>query len=428
MAAAIAFVSVVGISTVVFAHNYRSPAQIIRPSTSPSASLLSQPSQPSSGLPACPSETATGCDKSKPRRADGSSACIGKGTALIGASPIDLSEISAIHPMGLMIGGHVTPIDHGYFYIKGATENPPRQAAVKAPLAGIVTSVSRYARSGPAGKYDDYAISIDATCTFRVRFSNMVGFASALAAKVGNLQPNQSVRPNYLVAEGELIGYTGLPTAYGIDVWVENDDSILAGFVNPDQYKAERWKLHMVDLFDYTKEPLKSQLLALDVREAMPRWGKIDHDIDGKLIGNWFLKGSGGYAGSKAEDYYKTHLAITYDGMDPTQIVVSLGNYQGQPKQFAVQGNKPDPAEIDQKTGLIKYELSQISYYLSDTGQIWNGLEGYKPHIRMRANQNVEGTILLQLTDKRQLKMEVFPNKLRSQVGDFDDKALTYER
>ena len=53
---------------------------------------------------------------------------------MISASPIDLKEIAFIQPMGLMIGGHVTPIDHGYFFIKGAMENPPRQAAVYAPL------------------------------------------------------------------------------------------------------------------------------------------------------------------------------------------------------------------------------------------------------------------------------------------------------
>jgi len=37
----------------------------------------------------------------------------GQRTALLGASPIDLDQIAFIQPMGLMIGGHVTPIDHG---------------------------------------------------------------------------------------------------------------------------------------------------------------------------------------------------------------------------------------------------------------------------------------------------------------------------
>lgn len=333
-----------------------------------------------------------------------------------------------VQPMGLMIGGHVTPIDHGYIYIKGSTESPPRQAAVYAPLAGVVTRTDRTPRTGPSGNYDDYSLSIDATCTFRVRFSNMVRFAGALGDTVGDLQNPHTATPNYKVKEGELIGYTGLPTAYGIDVWVENDDSVLTGFVSPDQYKRESWKLHMVDLFDYTKEPLKSQLLALDTREVAPRFGKIDWDSDGKLVGNWFLEGSGGYGGTKAEDYYKTHLSVVYDGIDPNQIVVSFGNYQGEPKQFAVIGNMPDPANVEQSTGIVKYSLAQIQYYLADSGATWNGLDGYRPHIRARANSGMSGTVLFQLTDKRKLKMEIFPGKSAGEVSGFDDQALSYER
>ena len=54
-------------------------------------------------------------------------------------------------------------------------------------------------------------------------------------------------------------------------------------------------KTHVVDLFQFTQEPLRDQLLALLERDATPRWGKIDYDQDGKLIGNWFKVGTGGY-------------------------------------------------------------------------------------------------------------------------------------
>ncbi len=47
-----------------------------------------------------------------------------------------------------------------------------------------------------------------------------------------------------------------------------------------------------VDTFDYFDEPVKSQLLAKSLRIALPVGGKIDYDIDGKLIGNWFREGS----------------------------------------------------------------------------------------------------------------------------------------
>src|SRR2546422_10387589 len=99
----------------------------------------SQPNQsqhsPASSLPACSSATATGCDKSRlPSGTRGSSGCRGKGPGTITASPIALGDLAYIQPMGLMIGGHVTPIDHGYFYIKGTVAHPPQQAAVYAPL------------------------------------------------------------------------------------------------------------------------------------------------------------------------------------------------------------------------------------------------------------------------------------------------------
>jgi hypothetical protein len=349
---------------------------------------------------------------------------------MIGASPIDLDDILYIQPMGLMVGGHVTPIDHGYFYIKGAFEQPPKLAEVKSPLAGVITSVTRSSRQGPSGSYDDYAVTIEATCTFRVGFSNLVDFAGGLAASVGQLQPNQTAMPNYKVAEGELIGHTGLPTANGIDVWVEDYNSTLTGFINPDQYtQAEPWKTHVVDLFEYTKEPLESELLALDMRDASPRWGKIDYDIDGKLIGNWFRQGSGGYGGNLngSEGYWDGHLSIVPDGNDPSQIVVSFGNYAGEPQQFAVIGNTPDPAKVSQSTGLVSYELGQIVTYNGDTGERWDGMS-YIPHIKAKASTPPEGAVLMQMVGDRELKVEAFPGLSAAQVTGFDSGALIYER
>lgn len=385
----------------------------------------------------CRSKSATNCDRSQlsPGDPNGSAGCKGTGPATITASPIALSDLAYIQPMGLMIGGHVTPIDHGYFYIKGAQASPPQPAAVYAPLDGVITAVSRSTRtqgSGPTppATYDDYAVTIAGTCAFRVRFSNLLRFAGALAHQVGSLQPNDAKDPQLTVRAGDLIGYTGLPTAYGIDVWVENDNSTLTGFINPAQYTAvESWKTHVVDLFQYTQEPLRDQLLALVERDATPRWGKIDYDQDGKLIGSWFKVGTGGYGGNKngAAGYWDGHLSVVYDGNDPSQIDVSFGDYQGQAQQFAVIGDKPDPASVDQATGVIDYELGQIETYSADTGQTWDGRH-YIPHIRTRAGSTVEGTVLMQLVGARSLKIEIFPGRSASQVAGFDTAALLYER
>jgi hypothetical protein len=398
------------------------------PTASPVASAVS-------GLPPCQTATATGCDSSKlPANPRASSACVGKGPGTITASPVGLGDIAYIQPMGLMVGAHVTPIDHGYFYVKGALATPPREAPIYSPLDGNISAVTRTVRdsatAGGAATYDDYAITIEATCTFRVRFSNMVRFSGGLQAAIGPLAANETKTPNYHVKAGELIGATGLPTAYGIDVWVENDDLTLTGFIDPAQYTAaEAWKTHMADLFQYTREPLKSELLALDERDATPRWGKIGYDVDGKLVGNWFRVGTGGYAGQSnmRDGYWVGHLSLVYDGNDPGQIIVSLGDYQGSARQFAVIGNEPDPASVDATTGLIKYELAQIEWFSANTGLTWDH-QAYVPHVRTRAGADVIGTMVLQLLGPRSLKVEIFPGTPAGHVSGFDAGALMYER
>jgi hypothetical protein len=405
-----------------------------QPSPTPTGSVLPSMTPTGNGLPPCATVTATGCDPTKLLgRGQGSSGCVGKGPGTITASPIAVDDLGLIQPMGEMIGGHVTPIDHGYFYARASMATPPRQTAVYSPLAGNVAVATRTVRQHGIGNvptYDDYAITIEATCTFRVRFSNMTGFSGALGTAVGQLQANESKSPNYAVTAGELIGYTGPPTAYGIDVWVEDDDLTLTGFINPAQYTAaEAWKTHMADLFDHAQEPLRGQLLGLLMRDALPRWGKIDYDIDGKLVGNWFRVGSGGYAGLAAmrEGYWDGHLAVAYDANDPEQIDISFGNYQGASQQFAVIGNTPDPATVDISTGLVRYQLGSIEYYSGSTGQVWDR-RSYLPHIRTRAGTTVMGTVLMQLMATRSLKIEIFPGTSAGKIVGFDASAVMFER
>ena len=393
-----------------------------------------QPTQIGSSLPPCTSSTATGCDKSAIKdNGRGSPGCKGKGVGTLTASPIAINDIAFIQPMGLEAGGHVTPIDHGYFYTKGAVATPPQQTPVYAPLTGNISTVTRTVRlngQNHAPTYDDDAVTIEATCTFRVRFSNLVRFAGGLADAVGEVPANQTKDPNYAVTAGELIGYTGLPTAYGIDVWVEDDDLTLNGFINPAQYTAaEVWKTHMADLFDHTQEPLRSQLLALNERDATPRWGKIGFDIDGRLVGSWFRVGSGGYRGliPMQEGYWDGHLAVVPDGNDPGQIDISIGNYQGTARQFAVIGNSPDPSVVAESTGVVRYELGYVETYSAVTGQRWDG-KAFVPHVRTRAAPGVLGTVLMQMMATRSLKVEIFPGKTSTQVAGFDANAVMFER
>ena len=49
----------------------------------------------------------------------------GKGPVRFTHSPMRLADIERITPYGLMVGGHVCPIDHGYFYPKPLEPGQP---------------------------------------------------------------------------------------------------------------------------------------------------------------------------------------------------------------------------------------------------------------------------------------------------------------
>ena len=76
-------------------------------------------------------------------RRGGGSSCRHRAQQTHSSQPAPPSPLAYIQPMGLMIGGHVTLIDHGYFSIEGAVGHPAQQAAVYAPLGGKVSSVTR---------------------------------------------------------------------------------------------------------------------------------------------------------------------------------------------------------------------------------------------------------------------------------------------
>src|SRR5205823_3302381 len=99
-----------------------------------------------------------------------------------------------------------------------------------------------------------------------------------------------------------------------LDLGTVNADITLPGFVVPEHYVAEPWKIHSMDALDYFDEPLRSQLAAMNRRKAAPRGGKIDFDIDRAAVGNWFLVGTKGYGGTGpgGGTYWTGHLALAY--------------------------------------------------------------------------------------------------------------------
>jgi len=147
------------------------------------------------------------------------------------------------------------------------------------------------------------------------------------------------------------------------------------------------------------------------------------------LTGSWLEVGFEGYKMQSEQDYYdywKNHFAIAYDHIDPAHIQISIGDYNGQPRQFGVKGNFPDPAQ----TGVgetTKYELVRFDYVQEGTGRSWDRVS-HIPNLKIRNYEEVEGVAVFQLEDSKTLKIEFFPGKIKEQVTGFTNQARMYTR
>src|SRR5690606_17732338 len=116
------------------------------------------------------------------------------------------------------------------------------------------------------------------------------------------------------------------------------------------------------------------------------------------------------------------HLAIAPDHYDPTHYIVSFGLFNGEAKQFTLIDETFDPTKIDTTTGLVKYDLTGISYIDSD-GMSWNGNRITKDPklIPNSNNQSSSGCVLFEMLENRKLKMENFPGIQCSDVMGFTE-------
>lgn len=345
---------------------------------------------------------------------------------LFTACPIDLEHFCYFVPMGMVAGGHVTPIDHAYFYPKNSRAN--EEVNVHAPGDGTIVRISFEDQTknvlGPHSFAN--AVVIEFPGGIKVTYLLMTRLSARILGEVGGKLPVQSNK-RIKVEAGEVIGRVG---GRSLDFGVTDDNVTLTGFVNPRSYEAESWKIHTVDPLLYFDEKTKSQILSKNLRPFEPRGGKIDYDIDGKLVGNWFKSGSGGYGGKvrRPGEYWKGHLAFVYHHIDPRFVRVSIGNYNGQATQFNVKGNAPDPAAVSAATGLVKWELVPWTYYNSRTGKDWDRTKWEDNLTARNHDMNVMGTVLVQMIGDRTIRFEAFPGRKASQVAGFDDRAIMYER
>ncbi|MEK7202558.1 MAG: hypothetical protein AAB669_03475 [Patescibacteria group bacterium] len=341
--------------------------------------------------------------------------CKGEGPGVLTRLPMDEPDYAMILPYGLMVGGHVTPIDHQYF--SPTIFNSPRDTY---PVYAMADSkiVDIQPRTNERGT--EYRFVFTMTCTFQYYYDLVTSLTPELKTAVDSRQFNIDVKA------GDLVGRIGGQT---LDFAVWDTTKPLKNFVNPKSYESEIWKIYTADPLDYYTPEIKVKALAKYIRTTAPLSGRIDYDIDGKLIGSWFLKDSGGYAGpgGGSEGYWAGHLAIAPEYIDNSATVISFGSWNGgEAKQFTAK-NPIDPATVGVASALTKYELYVSRYYKPD-GQMWDNMK-LAHDLKLKISESeLGGCVLFQLTSARELRVEQFAKKKCTAVAGFSGQEKTYER
>ncbi|MSQ11423.1 MAG: hypothetical protein EXR48_01790 [Dehalococcoidia bacterium] len=354
--------------------------------------------------------------------------CQGNGAVAFTHLPMALEDFPFILPYGAVTDAHVTPIDH--MYVSPADWSSARdQYEVRAIADGFIVKIGH--RTGFVGDVrtdrvtDEYRLDIEHTCDLYSYFDLVASLDESIIRQAGATitEGQGSIGVRIPIKVGQLVGRIGGQT---LDFGVYNNTKHL-NFIIAEHYVLEPWKIHTDDPFPYLVEPLRSQLIAKNLRSVEPIAGRIDYDVDGTLLGNWFREGTNGYGGINQQRYWEGHLAFLYDHLDPSAIVISLGDFGGVSRQFTTLGAAPDPNDVDVSAGLVRYTLAWYDHVVGESGEPWDRTSVVK-NLKVQPLDGIQGVALFQLTGPRRLKAEVFPGKTPDQVSGFTEGAVFYER
>lgn len=341
--------------------------------------------------------------------------------------PMRKEDIGLFIPLGSVVGAHVTPIDHAYFSPKDFFSKDRYQYKVYAAADSTLTNIQRRnvpVTDNPEGKItDDYRLVFQISCTYGYYYDLVTKLDDSILSQIEDIPEGGAAMVDIKVKAGDPIGFVGTQT---LDFGTYDANVTLSGFLNPESYNRESWKIHTTDPVEAFSDELKAEIMKLNPRKVAPYGGKIDYDQKGKLVGNYFKTGTNGYEGSNKERYWDGHLSFIYDHFDPKFLVISIGNYNDLASQFSVKDNLPDFSEIDINNGLVKYELTNREYIRKSGLPYIPG--NYYDDITVQKNLDVVGTVLVQVVDDNSIKFEVFPGKKKTEVSAFTSKSAIYVR
>ena len=223
--------------------------------------------------------------------------------AVFNYSPIEKTKISYILSLGwIQPSGHTIPSDHIYFWSTRKSTDPA--LPVYAPGGGVINKILLV----PVLNIPE--------CKVWVKMNNNFVYY------LDHIVLHDSLKEGSTIKVGQDIGTTGLGPSIDLGV---TDYSVLLDFANPKRYNEETW--HCGKPLTYFADSLKANLYAKVDREGNDKDGRIDIDMKGRLVGNWFLDGSTFY--TDGPDGWDKELSFAYDIQHPSKVLVSIGGTLG---------------------------------------------------------------------------------------------------
>ncbi|MBU6243141.1 MAG: hypothetical protein KGP06_03680 [Acidobacteria bacterium] len=295
---------------------------------------------------------------------------------------IPLDKMAASIPYGMMVSGHVTPIDHGYLGLTSLAISPANRTEsdwvpVTAPADGTITELSSL------GSPNTSRVVINHGCNLYSVYMVLNKPSGVLANYVSELASKGSISLSIKVKAGDEFGRQ---RDNMLDFNVFDGTQWLSGFANPQAYLSqETWKPYTADFLPFFSDEIRSGIEKWMQKTTSPRVGKIDWDVVGTASGNWFIDGTNGYGGNQnslyekatspigggfvegKNDYSWGHLAIAPHEVDNSQWIFSTG-WWSDPKGDATQllmvigSGQVAPDKLTAASGAVTYQLAQISY------------------------------------------------------------------
>ena len=340
------------------------------------------------------------------------------GRIVLSNLPVDIDRVVNFQGIGNL---NVLPEDHGGFFTpqEGWYQEPT--VPVYAPADGKIFRVSQrwYPSFAPYG--DDFDLFMRVSTTITVGYAHMSALSDEILEAAGPAASGfEGADVDIEVQAGQILGYVG--TQGALD-WHLKDSAIQPSLLRQDRY-PDGWG-DAACYHEYYDEPLRGQLLAITERTVEPRCGKIDYDIAGRIIGNWFWEAE--VPTPQAFNDYSTHLAIVYGQIEGDRVAISdgiairpesphLGDERyGAARVFWVKNNEPKPETIGVAEGLVKYEIMEAPP-LAPIGE------------RPPLDPTIKGVFLVQLIEPGRLKVERVMGKTADEVAGFSIAARIYVR